>query len=138
MHDSTTRLRDLYVALWNEPDAAAQRAAIEQVFTGDAAHVLQPPEETRRRAAELRVEAAFEARGHDALQERARRAYEEFVAPGRYVFRPLGEPTRLRDLVTFRWQMVATEDESVAAVGREVLLLSGEGRVRLDYQIIEP
>jgi hypothetical protein len=53
------------------------------------------------------------------------------------VFRARGEPTRLRDLVKFRWQMAAPEDGSVAGVGLELLFLAGDGRIRADYPFIE-
>jgi hypothetical protein len=44
---------------------------------------------------------------------------------------------RLRDVLTFNWEMVATGTEEVAAVGREFVVLAGDGRIRLDYQFIE-
>lgn len=38
-------LADRYMALWNEPDPERRRAAIAELFTEDAAYLLQPPRE---------------------------------------------------------------------------------------------
>jgi hypothetical protein len=38
--------------------------------------------------------------------------------------------------VKFHWEMV-TPDGEVAAVGLEIVLLAADGRIRLDYQLIE-
>src|SRR5690242_11733608 len=126
-----------YVALWNEPDAARRRAAVAQVFAEDAAHRLDPPQEARELAAALVVTPIFEARGHADLEARVTRAYEEWVEAGGFSFRPKAGAVRNGDAVKLTWEMVA-QDGTVAAVGHDFLLLAPDGRVRLDYQFIEP
>src|SRR5690348_6469717 len=84
-----TELADRYVNLWNEPDADRRRATIASLWTEGGAHVLQPPEEIREIAARpgIGLTARLEARGHEALEARARSAYEEFVGTGGFRFR---------------------------------------------------
>jgi hypothetical protein len=43
-----------------------------------------------------------------------------------------GDPER-----RLRWEMVSSEDGSVAGVGLEFLVIDAEGRIRSDYQFIE-
>jgi hypothetical protein len=72
-----------YVAVWNQPDAEVRRKAIHELWAEDGAHILQPSQEIRKAAAGLGFAAAvLEARGHDALEVRVTRSYEEFVAQG--------------------------------------------------------
>jgi hypothetical protein len=79
----------------------------------------------------------LEVRGYAAIQTRAARAYQEFVAPGEYVFRPRDNAARLRNIVEFNWEMVSTTTGEVAGVGLEVLVLDDQGRITVDYQFIE-
>ncbi len=51
------------------------------------------------------------------------RAYEEFVAPGAFVFRSRGNADRLRDMVKFGWEMVPREGGAAASAGLEILVL---------------
>ncbi|MGI5183835.1 hypothetical protein ACQEVZ_47035 [Dactylosporangium sp. CA-152071] len=132
------QLIDRYVAVWGEPDPARRRAAVRDLWTGDAVHVLQAPLEMRQAAAGLGFgRLALEARGHDALESRVSRAYEEFVAPGGYVFRARGDADRLHDVVKFHWEMVPAGGGAPAGVGLEILVLSPDGRIAADYQFIE-
>jgi hypothetical protein len=134
-----TTLTDSYVAVWNEPDAGRRAAAVRALWSDDAVHVLQPPQEIRQAAAGLGFDRlVLEARGHDALELRVTRAYEEFVAPGTFAFRARGDADRLHDLVKFRWEMVPCgAPGDVAAVGLEILLLGADGRIVSDFQFIE-
>jgi hypothetical protein len=136
MTDATT-LADRYVAVWNEPDPTRRRAAVERLWTEDASHTLQPPQEIRTAAGALGVAVDLEARGHDALEERVTKSHDEFVGRGGFVFRPAGDADRLRDVVKFRWEMVPRDGGDVAGQGLQVLVLDANGRIRLDYQFIE-
>ncbi len=130
-------LVDRYVAVWNEPDPGGRRRAIAELWTEDGTQILQPPEEIREAAVSLGVSPTLRARGHDELETRVARAYEQFVAPGEFVFRPRGNPSRLDDVVKFGWEMVAKETGEVAGAGLEFVVLEGDGRIRTDYQFIE-
>ena len=132
-----TEIRDRYVELWNEPDGERRRALVESLWTRDGRQVLTPPQDVRAVAADLAMDAAFEVRGHDALERRVRRAFEQFVAPGSHTFRADGGPARLEHVVTFRWVAVETAGGVVSGVGREVLVLAGVGRFSADYQFID-
>ncbi|MBB4744897.1 hypothetical protein BJY16_008356 [Actinoplanes octamycinicus] len=136
--EATSRLVDRYVALWGEPDPERRRAAVQGLWTDDAVHVLKPPEEMRAASAALGFDdQVLEARGHAALEVRVARAHQEFVAPGAFEFRALGDADRLADVVKFRWQMVPRGGGDAAGTGLEVLLLAPDGRIVRDYQFIE-
>ncbi|MQY10978.1 hypothetical protein SRB5_10920 [Streptomyces sp. RB5] len=134
IHDLTDR----YVALWNEPDAERRRTTIRELWSDDAVHVLQPPQEILQSAEGLGFDRlVLEARGHRALEFRVTRAYEEFVAPGTFAFRSRGNADRLHDIVKFGWEMTHRDGGEVAAVGLEILVLGPDGRIVGDYQFIE-
>jgi hypothetical protein len=127
-----------YVELWSEPDAARRRAAIRELWSEDCAHILQPPQDMRDQAAMVGFYSpALETHGHEALEARVARAYEEFVAPGQYVFRSAGGAARVGDAVTFRWEMVTADGGAPAGTGLEFLILDARGLIRRDYQFIE-
>jgi hypothetical protein len=134
--NSEMKLVDRFVAIWNEPSAERRRAIVREVWTEDALHVFEPPQEVLDAAAALRVTAVFQARGHGELEDRIARAYQEFVAPGQLSFRLSGQAKRVADAVRFTWEMVSG-DGAVAATGLEFLVLAADGRIRLDYQFIE-
>jgi hypothetical protein len=136
MNDATT-LADRYVAVWNEPDPETRRAAVRALWTDDASHTLQPPQDVRDAAVALGVAVDLEARGHDALEERVTKSHDEFVGRGGFAFRPAGDAARLRDMVKFRWEMVPRDGGDVAGRGLQVVVLDADGRIRLDYQFIE-
>lgn len=132
------QLTDRYVAVWNEPDTERRRAAISELWSDDAVHVLQPPKDLLRAAEGLGFgRLVLEARGHDALDFRVTRAHEEFVAPGTFVFRSRGNADRLHDVVKFTWEMAPRDGGEVAGVGLEILMLGPDGRIVADYQFIE-
>jgi hypothetical protein len=127
-----------YVAVWNEPDAELRRRAIHELWAEDGAHVLQPPLEIRKAAAGIGfTSASLEARGHDELEVRVTRAYQDFVAPGEFTFRPRENADRLRNIVKFNWEMVPVAGGEAAATGLEILVLGEDGRITTDYQFIE-
>ncbi|HEX8861242.1 MAG TPA: hypothetical protein VGC06_19535, partial [Actinomycetes bacterium] len=68
---------------------------------------------------------------------RVTRSYEEFVAPGEFVFRPRDNVARLGNVVKFNWEMVPVGGGEAAGVGLEILILDDDGRIRIDYQFIE-
>jgi hypothetical protein len=130
-------LADRYVALWNEADADTRSRMIEELWTEDGAHILQPPEEIREIAGRpgIGLTARLEARGHAELEARAKSAYEEFIGGGEFSFRRRDDVERLADVVKFHWEMVS-RDGDVAGVGLEFLVLAPDGRISRDYQFI--
>jgi len=127
-----------YVAVWNEPDAERRRKAIHELWAKDGAQILQPPREYREAATGLGfTSATLEARGHDELEVRVTRAYEQFVAPGEFIFKPRDNADRLHNVVKFNWDMVPSGGGDVAGAGLEILVLDEDGRIETDYQFIE-
>lgn len=127
-----------YVAVWNEPDAGLRRKAIQQLWSEDGTHILQPPEDIRQAAAALGFPSVtLQVRGHDELDGRVTRAYQEFVAPGTFTFRPRSNADRLGNIVKFGWEMISTAGGEVAGTGLEIVVLDEGGRIKTDYQFIE-
>jgi len=109
-----------YVELWNESDGAQRRAAIERLWSQHAAHYV----------------GLREAHGHEALALRVTGSHEKNVRDGGYRFRAVKDAKRLRNAVTFHWEMVEPETGRVAATGLEMLLLDADQKIRIDYQFI--
>lgn len=111
---------DRYVAVWNEPDAAARRRLIEELWVPDGANFTK----------------SNEWRGYSALEARVRGAHEKWVRDGGCLFR-----RRHADLhhgaALVVWEMAALSDGRVVSVGQE-LLLTGDERIREYYQFILP
>ena len=107
-------LADLYVAAWNEPDAAKRSSAIAALWAPDALGHNGP-------------------RGYSALTKLT------LVAPGKSAGREgvryRAAPTaRLRgDVVTFRWEMLLADSETVLASGLEFLIVDDDGRILVDH-----
>jgi hypothetical protein len=133
---TTNELVERYVGIWNESDPEKRREGIAGIWTEDAMHILEPPQQVQEIAGTLKVEATFQARGHAELEDRVGRAYEEFIADGENTFRAQGEGARIGDVVKFRWEMV-TKSGDVAGVGLEFVRLAPDGRIQTDYQFIE-
>jgi len=131
-------LAERYLAVWNETDAGARRMCVSDLWADDAVQLLEPPREVRDAADALGVTALFEARGHAALEARVSGAYEQFVASGEFLFRRRGAAARLRDVVTFGWEMLPVGGGEATGGGLEVLVLDDDGRIRIDYQFIDP
>jgi hypothetical protein len=107
-------LADLYVAAWNEPDAAKRSSAISALWAPDALGRTG----TRRYAPLTRLTLAAPAKtaAHEGIRFRA--------APS----------ARVRgDVVTFRWEMLLAESETVLASGLEFLIVDDDGRILVDH-----
>ena len=120
-HTDLDRLLEGYVAQWHEPDPAARRRLIEEIWTPDGANFT----------------ASFDVRGRDALEARVRATYEKWVRDGGCVFRPRRADCH-HGAVRFMWDMASRKEGRVVSVGVEFLLLAADGRIREDYQFIEP
>jgi hypothetical protein len=107
-------LADLYVAAWNEQDAAKRSSAIAALWAPDALGRTG----TRRYAPLTRLTLAAPAKNaaHESIRFRA--------APS----------ARVRgDVVTFRWEMLLAESETVLASGLEFLIVDDDGRILVDH-----
>src|SRR5690606_18145636 len=105
------QLAERYTAVWMEPDAERRRLMIAALWSEDAIHILQPTQEVYAAAAERAVNPTWQVRGHDELEARVTKAYEDFVASGQMSFRAVPGAKRLGDAVTWRWQGVSPDGE---------------------------
>jgi hypothetical protein len=107
-------LAELYVAAWNEPDAAKRSSAIAALWAPDALGHKGP-------------------RGYASLTKLTPGAPGR--NSGREGVRYRAAPTaRLRgDVVTFRWEMLLADTETVLAGGLEFLIVDNDGRILADH-----
>lgn len=117
MPDAQT-LADRYVAVWNERDEGSRRAAVAALWVPDGQHYVQ----------------GQQAQGHDALEKRIRGSHEKNVRDNGNRFRAASDARRLRDVVTFHWEMLPAGSETVLARGLEFLIIRDDGQILVDYQ----
>jgi hypothetical protein len=111
-----------YIHIWNETDPAARRAQLAGLWIEDGTHYVR----------------AREVRGHADLETRVATSHQTNVADRNYKFEVAGFVEQLRDMVKFNWRMVPKSGGAIAATGLIVLLLADDGRIRIDYQFIDP
>jgi hypothetical protein len=114
------QLADRYVAAWNETDPARRREAIESLWTEDGQHYV----DTRQ------------AVGYAALEDRISRSHDKNVTVAGNRFRAVHDACRLRNAVTFHWQMLPAHADTVLATGQEFLIVNDDGRILVDYQFV--
>jgi hypothetical protein len=97
-----------YLAIWNETDPAARRAAIDDLWTENP-HYVDP---------------LGEAQGRDAIDAFVGAAQQQF--PG-LVFRPAGAVDAHHNVARFTWELAPEGGEAVA-VGFDVAVFAEDGR----------
>jgi hypothetical protein len=134
---STAELAEVYVALWNEPDADRRRRMIAKLWAEDGRHILQPPQEIRGIAAQpgIAMTAILRAQGYEEIEARAASVYEHWVGSEGLSFRGRDDADRLDDVVKLHWEAVA-KDGTVFGVGLSFLVLAADGRIERDYTFI--
>ena len=111
-----------YVHIWNEADPAARRAQVKALWIENGTHYVR----TR------------EVHGHADLEVRVATSHQANIAERNYWFEVDGGVEQLRDMVKFNWRMVGKGGGAIAATGLIVALLADDGRIRIDYQFIDP
>jgi hypothetical protein len=111
-------LADRYVAVWNEKDDKRRRDAIAALWVPHGQHYV----------------AAREVRGYEELEKRVRGSHEKNVRDDGNRFRAAPGARRLRDVVTFHWEMLPANGDNVLVRGLEFLIIDDEGRILVDYQ----
>ncbi|WP_405691704.1 hypothetical protein [Streptomyces sp. NBC_01185] len=120
---SANELLERYIAVWNEPDAAARRATVAGMWGPDGLHYTQ----TRR------------FQGTEALVARVTEAYDQFISGQGLRFRSGGAAVEHHGAAAFNWVMTPKDQAgTVLAVGFDVVLLDDRGRIAVDYQFNEP
>jgi hypothetical protein len=130
-------LADRYAALWNEPDADRRRRIVAELWTEEGRHLVQPPQEIRRIAAQpgIGLTAILEARGHEEIGARVASAYEHWVGSEGLTFRRRDDVEQLGDVVKFHWEARDNDGEQFAT-GLHVLVLAADGRIERDYTFV--
>lgn len=106
-----------YMAVWNVADAERRAQRISEIWTEDA--IQYTPES--------------DYHGHQILLSRITTNYETFVKAQGLFFRTAGVEAH-HDAVRLLWEMLPAGGGEVVGSGVLFLLLSEDGRVRLDYQ----
>jgi hypothetical protein len=101
---------DRYLAVWNETDAEARRAAIEEVFAADVRY----------------VDPLAAVDGRDALNGLIGAVHQQF--PG-FVFTPGGPVDAHHEQARFTWNLGQPGGEALV-VGFDVAELDADGRIR--------
>ena len=107
-------LADLYVAAWNEPDAAKRSSAIAALWAPDALG------HSRAGGYAALTKLSVAAPGTSARRESVR-------------FRAAPTASLRGDVVTFRWEMLLADSETVLAGGLEFLIVDDDGRILVDH-----
>ena len=107
---ATLDLADRYLAAWNETDAAARRALLDQVFTEDVTY----------------TDPLADVAGRDGLDAAIAAVHGQF--PG-WVFRLAGPADAHHDLLRFTWHL-GPEDGEPPITGSDVAVADGDGRIR--------
>lgn len=134
---AAAELADRYVGLFNEPDAGRRRRTIAELWTQDARHLVQPPQEIRAIATRpgIGLTAILEACGHDEIEARVASAYGHWVGSEGLTWRRRDDAEQLGDVLTFRWEALDRDGE-LSAVGLHVLVLAADGRIERDYTFV--
>lgn len=115
--DDPQGLADRYVAIWNETDAHRRRRQIAELWVSEGQHYV----------------GTREVRGHGALENRIQESHEKNVKHGGNRFRAVQDARRLRDVVTFHWEMLPADSETILGRGLEFLIVNDAGRIHADY-----
>ena len=111
-----------YVAAWSEPDTAARKQAVAELWTPDGVEFVE----------------GAQFRGHGGLVERIAGAYALFVASGEYHVTDDGHVTVHDDVVVFTIQLTCAKGPQVGEVAfaaRVFLVLDDGGRILQDYHL---
>jgi class 3 adenylate cyclase len=109
---------DRYMTVWSEPDPDARRAAVAGLWAADGTEFLE----------------GTQYHGHEELTARVGRAYEAFVATGKYAITFADDVAWHGDIVTFTAQLTAPSGE-IDWSARVFLLVGPDDLVREDYHL---
>lgn len=110
-----------YAAVWNEPDAAARKRAVAELWAPDGVEFVE----------------GAQFRGHDGLVDRVSEAYALLVASGEYHVTDNNHVTVHDDVVMFTIQLThakGPQADEVAWAARVFLVLDDD-RIVQDYHL---
>ncbi|HUA71424.1 MAG TPA: nuclear transport factor 2 family protein [Solirubrobacteraceae bacterium] len=108
-----------WVASWNEPDSAARRSVIDEIWAADGVY----------------RNARTEFNGRSGIEDAVTQAYDAFSANG-FVFRVAGVDAN-HDAVRYRWEMIPTAGGEPDSIGTHVAMVGMDGRFVSDHQFID-
>jgi len=114
----TETLVHTYIAMWNETDVDRRRDLVAQTVTDDAEY----------------VDPIMEGAGIDGISTMIGAAQEQF--PG-HRFALHSGPEQHHDRVRFSWSLAA-DGATPAAIGTDLAVLSGDGRMRSITGFLDP
>lgn len=117
MTDTDTLVHS-YIAMWNESDVNRRRDLVAQTVTDDAEY----------------VDPAMEGAGIDGIVTMIGAAQQQF--PG-HRFALHAGPEQHHDRLRFSWSLAA-DGAAPAAIGTDVAVLSGDGRMRSITGFLDP
>jgi hypothetical protein len=112
---------NFYLAVFNEADADRQRNLLIDLWAPDATYVR-----------ELSVTC-----GHSSLLRGLRQRQTE-NAGAELVFVPANASQAHHNFVTFRWRLENRRSGELSESGSELVILDESGRIRTDYQFVDP
>lgn len=107
---ATTAHAERYIAAWNQTDAAARRAAVDELFAADARY----------------TDPLVDAEGRDAIEATIAAVQQQF--PG-FLFRLAGPADAHHDQLRFTWHLGPADGEP-PITGSDVAVVDGDGRIR--------
>jgi hypothetical protein len=113
-------LADRYVAAWNEPNATKRSSAVAALWAPDA----------------LRHNGAGAARGYGALGKLILGSLERNGGESGIRYRTAPNARLRGDVLTFRWEMLLADSETVLASGLEFLIVDNDGRILVDHPFV--
>lgn len=115
----TNTIIEKFVTSWNDPDAAARRQIIDEIWSQDGVY--------------RNARAEFHGRG--GIEEAVTAAYNAFSSNG-FVFRLAGLDSN-HDAVRYRWEMVPAAGGEPDSIGTHIAMVGSDGRLVSDHQFID-
>ena len=112
---------DRYINIWNEPDDAARRQTIRDLWQEDAHHLAR----------------TLEAIGHAGIETRVKNAYDKWVKEKGNIFRLRDGVDGHHGTIKLRWDMLPAAGGEAISTGFDFLVLGDDGRIRTGFQFIE-
>lgn len=108
-----------YVASWGEPDPAIRRQAILELWSPEAVY----------------KNAIAEFRGYKGIEEAVAEAWEMFMSKG--FTTKVSRVDTHHDAVRYTWELYAPGQEEPVALGTQLTILDGSGRMLHDFQFVD-
>lgn len=113
-------LVERYIASWHEPDGEGRRKAIAELWAPDGRY----------------IDPIYDVSGHGELYDVTTAIHDEFVRPGKYLFRVGSVVQAHHNVIRFRWELAEAQTGQANDGGLDVLVTDDAGRIAADYKFI--